>query len=113
MPVQSSLSSGALARGGNVFPGVAPSFTVHGHGYGGYPTSTQGGKAPPFATTSRLGQGGAWDHLARRWNADGVGAGLVRFLKSAAGTSETLLLGWAGMLPAEEQAVLTALLSPS
>ncbi|CAM9353661.1 unnamed protein product [Laminaria digitata] len=112
---QSSSSSGALAQGGSNFPGVvAPSSTVHSHGHGAaYPTWTRGGSKVPPVAASRHGEGGdAWDHLAKRWSADGVGAGLVRFLKSAAGTSETLLLGWAGMLPAEEQAVLTTLLSP-
>ena len=47
---------------------------------------------------------------ARRWNSDGVSTGLVRFLKAASGKSEERLRAWAGMLPDEEQAALTALL---
>lgn len=50
---------------------------------------------------------------SRRWNSDGVAVGLVRFLREASGTSEALLRRWAGMLPAEEQAVLMALLRVS
>lgn len=50
---------------------------------------------------------------SRRWNSDGVAVGLVRFLREASGTSAVLLRRWAGMLPAEEQAVLMALLRVS
>lgn len=50
---------------------------------------------------------------SRRWNSDGVAVGLVRFLREASGTSEVLLRRWAEMLPAEEQAVLMALLRVS
>lgn len=46
----------------------------------------------------------------RSWSEDGVALGLVRFLRAARGASEASLSGWAGMLPAEEQAGLTALL---
>lgn len=47
------------------------------------------------------------------WNTVGVGFGLVQFLRAATGASESLLYGWAGMVSAEEQALLSALLIAS
>ncbi|CAN0098433.1 unnamed protein product [Scytosiphon promiscuus] len=76
----------------------------------------------PFSASNRQvdvaqelagGGGGAWADVKRVWSETGVGRGLVRFLRSTTGTpSEALLCGWAGMLPAEEQATLTSLLRP-
>jgi len=69
--------------------------------------------AGPGSAAGTATAGSSWEEVKRSWSQTGVGCGLVRFLRSTAGTtSEALLCGWAEKLPAEEQAKLTALLRP-
>ncbi|CAB1121159.1 unnamed protein product [Ectocarpus sp. CCAP 1310/34] len=104
------------AGGGNNHGGTGSSYpslsTIHDHRRSQRPSAAERqAQAAVTAAASGVLNGGMWEHVARSWGENGVGRGLVDFLRSTTGTrSEALLCGWAGMLPPAEQATLTALL---